>query len=213
MAAILPPIGAKGIYELDAPFTTLPTVTYTCKAIRTFDDIYKLNRDPFADYYTPLSISQERFELDKANGVCIITLIANDIGIETDDDSADTIIYVPSSFILKFPDGNNVIYSHIVLSVSLGPLPDYMELSDVRTDIADLVSAKVGVVPVVSIHKASMSGSMTQADADTAELGRQAGISDMETDYTRLRNLQLLYAALLDRYNTLEAAYIDVAGP
>lgn len=215
MARLTPPIGATGKYTLKTPFVTIPLGNYSCKAIRTFDDIFKLNVDVFEQYYVPMGISAEDYELDRVAGACIITLISNNIGVELETDPAyqDSIIYVPDTYILKFPDGNAVPYSHIVLSLSLGALPDYLELTDVMADIADLASQKVGVVPAVKIHKALSTDIVSQEDSDIAEAGRQGAITNRETLFTNNIKLQNMYNELQERYDALEAAYIDLVTP
>lgn len=210
MTSPVPAVGTSGLYVLDTPYELRPATTYTCKAVRSFDDIYRLNEDVFALYYEPYGLLQADFDADVVAGAVIVTLMANEIGLETLPTDPNTIVYVPSTYILTFPDGNSIPYSHIVLSASLGALPDYLDVSDIMTDIGDIISDKIGVVPEVNIHKALTSGVMTSADHEIAETGRQAAIVNVTTTYTQFRDLTNLYNSLLGQYNDLEAAFIEM---
>lgn len=212
MSILTPAIGASGIYELRLPFTIKPATTYTCKAIRLFEDIYRLNEDVYTLYYEPYGITPEDFQADADAGAAIITLMAVEIGTEIAPTDPQTVIYVPNTYIERFPDGDSVPYSHIVLSASLGAIPDYLDVSDTMADIGNIISEKIGVTPVVNIHKAGMSNVMTSNDHETAEMARQAAITNRNTIYTQYHDLDQLYTALLAQYNDLEASYIAMYG-
>lgn len=210
MSRLTPAIGASGIYELTSPYAVRPATTYTCKAIRSFDDIYRLNEDVFKLYYEPYGLSQAQFDADAAEGAVIVTLMANEIGLEISPSDPKTIVYVPDTYITKFPDGDVVPYSHVVLSASLGALPDYLDVTDTMNDIGNIISEKVGVTPTVNIHKASLSNVMNSADHEAAEVARQAAVTNRNTIYTQYNELDALYTALLAQYNDLEASYIGL---
>ena len=212
MPKLTPAIGASGIYELRSPFAVRPATTYTCKAIRLFEDIYRLNEDVFQLYYEPYGITLEQFQEDAAAGAAIITLMAVEIGLEVSPSDPQTIVYVPDTYINRFPDGDVVPYSHIVLSASLGAIPDYLDVSDTMADIGNIISEKIGVTPTVNIHKAGMSNVMTSADHETAELARQAAVTNRNTIYSQFNDLNNSYNALLAQYNDLEASYIAMYG-
>lgn len=211
MPRITPPIDASGLFVLLPPFTTIPGVTYTVKAIRTFDDIYRLNVDVFKNYYEPKGLSEAIFNADVAAGALMITLMANEIGLELSPSDPNTIIYVPDTYISHFPDGNDVPYSHIVLSASLGALPDYLDLSDIMSQIGTDISEKIGVTPIVNINKAKLNGVVPTADHIAFEIGREAAITNRNTKYTQYYDLDVKYQALKDQYDTLEASYISLA--
>lgn len=210
MSRITPAIGASGIYEVITPYTIRPATTYTCKAIRSFDDIYRLNEDVFALYYEPYGLTQSQFDADVVEGAVIVTLMANEIGLEVNPSDPKTIIYVPDTYISKFPDGDAVPYSHVVLSASLGALPDYLDVTDTMNDIGNIISDKIGVTPQVNIHKAPLSNVMTSSAHDAAEVARQAAVTNRNTIYTQYYELNNLYNSLLSQYNDLEASYINL---
>ena len=210
MSRITPAIGASGIYVVTTPYTIRPATTYTCKAIRSFDDIYRLNEDVFALYYEPYGLTLVEFNNDVAAGAVIVTLMANEIGLEVNPSDPKTIIYIPDTYISSFPNGDAIPYSHIVLSASLGALPDYLDVSDTMSDIGNIISEKIGVTPEVNIHKAPMSNVMTSSAHNAAEIARQAAVTNRNTIYTQYYELNNLYNSLLGRYNDLEASYIHL---
>lgn len=211
MANTVPAINASGIYTLLTPFETRPNTVYSCKAIRTFEDLYRLQQDVFKLYYEPYGLSQANFDADRiSNSVSIVTLVAVEVGLEINPSDPKTIIYVPSSYISSFPDSNNIPYSHIVLSASLGVIPDYLDVSDTMADIGNIISEKIGITPEVNIHKALSSGVVTESMHVTAETARQAAITNRNTIYSQFTELNNSYNSMLARYNTLEASFITM---
>jgi hypothetical protein len=74
--SLVPQIGAAGIYTLLSPFDTMLVsgVNYTCKAVRTIDDLLAAGVDPYAAYYNPTGtpIDKATYTADVAAGVQII---------------------------------------------------------------------------------------------------------------------------------------------
>lgn len=209
MARRTPPLLARGRYQLRNPFSAGTTTIYTCKAIRTFDDIYKLNIDVFETYYVPYGITEAEFEADRREGACIITLMSVPIGIQAD---APELIYVPDTFIESYPNMNDVTYNHVVLSLSMGALPDYLDLGLLKEKLGNVASEVIGVTPVVKEHIALSSGAISPAEHQTRETARLAAIQTRNTDYSNLRNLQASYDDLMVRYRALEQALIASQG-
>jgi hypothetical protein len=136
-ASITPNIGAQGVYTLAAPFAALviPNITYTCRAIRKLEDIIGSGEDPYETYYKPFNLSKEDFLRNLNNNDCIVSL----------QSSAANWIYVPSSYILAYPSGAGVKYQAMMIGVSLGTIPSSINLSNLETEIKDLVYHSLGV--------------------------------------------------------------------
>lgn len=185
---LTPPLNTVGRYVLRTPWIANPGVLYTCAAIRSFDDIYKLGLDVYTTYYTPMGVtdgvivsgSAFSFQNEKAQSPNIITLLGND----------NTVIYVPDTFIAKFPDLSEVKYSHMVLSVSLGALPDYLDLTDLKNNISDVVANVTGVSAAVKEHRAPSVNNPTSAQHEALEASRVALITVLDTTNAKLLKAQ-----------------------
>lgn len=207
MARRTPPLLAKGRYQLKAPFSAGISTVYVCKAIRTFDDIVKLNIDVFEKYYKPWGLTDAEYEADRREGACIITLMSSPIGIEAD---APELVYVPDTFILSYPDMTDVLYNHVVLSLSLGAIPDYLSLDFLKERLSEVASDVIGVEPVVNEHIALSSGAVSPAQHETRETIRLAAINTRTTSYSRVQELQASYQDLMTRYQALEQALLTL---
>lgn len=189
MAKKTPALHARGVYELKTPWVISQDVIYSCQAIRTFRDIYELGIDVFKTYYEPMGLDSSAFMADTLENANIITLIADNY-TPSELDGGTGIIYVPDTYILKYPDQTNVPYSHTVLSISFGPLPDSLNLGAVKLQLANVASDTIGVVPTVNEHRAASTGVVTPtqyADNETARLG---AIVIMESDYAKVKRLE-----------------------
>ena len=170
-----PPLNRMGLYILRAPWSADAAQVYTCKALRTFDDCVKLGIDVFNTYYVPYSQTQEVYNEDKAAGATIVTLM-----------SEKETIYVPDSFIEHYPDMTAFTYQNVVLSIGMGAIPDYLDLTFLSSQLAGSVSDVLGVVPTVLTHVAPSAKSMTADQHEIAEAARTAAIRTRVTDRAKL---------------------------
>lgn len=180
MDRMIPPIGTRGLYSLKSPWVTKPTVLYQCSAIREFVDLENLGVNVYETYYFPMGLERNVFEQDRRSGQVIVTL--------TSDTEAP--IYVPSSYIAAFPDLSYRNYQHIVLSASLGPLPDYIDLTFAKATVANVLSDVVGLTPTVHVSVAAMQGVISPQEHETLEAARQAAIVNRTTEYAKVLQLQ-----------------------
>lgn len=192
-----PSLYASGKYVLRTPFVANADRSYTCMAIRSFNDIYELKEDVFTKYYESNGLSDIIFNEDKEARVCIVTLMSEDAQV----------IYVPDSYIESYPDVSNVLYSRIILSVDLGALPDKLNLDFLNTQISNIVGDVIGVAaPGILVHKAPTTGFISaEAHADLEE-ARTAAITLIETDYAKVLQLQ----TQVDSQNQLIATMTDL---
>lgn len=199
MSNMIPPINARGLYELQSPWTLVPNQIYTCSAIRKFIDIQNLGFDVFKTYYEPYGLTQTEYNEDIAAGAVIVTLTSE----------TEAPVYVPSTYILKYPNESYHNYQHVVVSASLGPLPDYLDYTHVIQQVGALLSDTIGVVPTVNIHVAASEGSISPEDHDVAEAARQAAVANRVTDRSRLLALEQQNIQLTQQVDLLKQYISD----
>lgn len=177
MAVILrtPPLHRAGCYTLRAPFSADDSIVFSCMALRSFADCEKLSVDVYKTYYVPMGLSQAVYTADKAAGAHIVTLI-----------SETSVIYVPDSYIESYPSMTEYTYQNVVLSISLGAVPDYIDTTFLNTQLATTVSDVIGVTPTVNVHVSPSTGTVTPEQHEIAEAARSAAIKTRQTDYAKL---------------------------
>jgi hypothetical protein len=199
MALNVPPPGTRGLYSLKAPFKTVPNQLYSCGAIRYFKDIQNEGKNVYEKYYKPHDLTEADYARDVAANVVIITLLSE----------SQQPIYVPSSYILSFPGLTSYNYQHVVLSLSLGSLPDALDLTFLKTQIATTVSEVIGVMPTVFENVAPATGVVTPEQHDAMEAARQAAVTNRTTDYARYLEERDKRIALEAKVAALEKVIID----
>jgi len=190
MNQYIPPIGTAGLYHLDAPFATLliADLPYTCIGVRKLSDILAAGGNPLKDYYQSNSLTVDKFNEDYANDVCILSLQC----------SNGALLYVPTSFVLSYPDIGGVPYSTLALAISIGIVPDTLNLSYLQSKIVDDVRDIVGIDAVVNVVAISPPTLLSYDDSKAIEAARVAKITTTVTDYSKyLETLALLETARL----------------
>ncbi len=195
-----PPLYATGQWSVKTPFTVDENAIYTCKAIRSIDDIEARGIDPYEAFYKPLGISRDRYELDVTNLANIVTLMSD----------TQPVRYVPDTYIESYPDVTTVPYRHIVLSISLGAVPDTLVLDDLTTKLEELVETNIGIQGTVKVHQAgTVAKGLAQGTHRTLENNRLARIADNTTDRARVIELEEELERLRTQAATLEQIVID----
>lgn len=187
----IPTIGAAGLYRLQAPFDTLliAKTSYTCIAIRRLADFVAFGGDPKADYYTKYGVDDDTWTRDFNNPeVCIVSL----------QTTSGAQVYVPSTFILSYPNMGGVPYTSLVLGINLGPIPDKLNLSNLYTSMVNLVRDTIGINADVRSVAVSETELILQADHEALEVARQALIQTSATDSAKLLEM----STKLDNANT-----------
>jgi len=202
--SLTPPVGASGLFRLASPFEQdlIPGVNYTCIAVRKFADIQKLGIDPYATFYVPNGLAESIYVTDVANGECIVTLRSN----------GGAFLYVPTSYILSYPNMGGIPYTAIVLGVSLGAIPNYVDLTAVKVAIANVVHDMFGVTPQIQQAAISETKNMSIADANAIESARLAEITNNQTDRAMYLAAQAQLTAALAKIQELES-YIATTLP
>jgi hypothetical protein len=194
-----PPLHAKGIYQLLAPWTISATVLYECIAIRSFSDFIEKGENVFEKIYQPKGLTQAQYEADKAAGANIITLASGSLPV----------VHVPDTYIAAYPTLSNVAYKSVVLSVALGPLPDATDLTFLTTQVQGVVSDVIGVTSEVKIHVLPNNDVFTETQAEALETARQAAITNRKTDRAKLLEATETIAALQAKLATMQQIIID----
>lgn len=180
MSLKTPPLRAKGAYTLKTPWASEPGVIYECVAIRRFSELERAGVDIFEAYYEPKSILRSTYEADAAAGASIVTLTS----------ATHLTIEVPDTYIESYPQTDYVPYHTVILSLSLGPVADSVDLTFLKAQIAATVSDVYGFNPEVNTHTLPTDTIVTPAQHEALETARQAAITIRKTDRARVLELQ-----------------------
>ena len=191
-----PDIGQSGIYKLVFPFDTLvtPKVVYTCRSLRTINDILAAGEEIFDTYYKSIGLTKTDYERDAKANVCIVGL----------QSGTGEWIYVPTSYIESAPNMNGVKYTSLVLGVSLGPLPDKFNLEGLIAIFKDATTATIGLTPEVKGIVVSQPAILSREEHDRLTLARNEKITQNRTDYSRVREQTQLITQLNAKIEALE---------
>ena len=180
----------KGRFVVTAPWQFSPSVVYECIAIRSFEDVYKQLIDVYEAFYKPMGlidgVNGFIFSEEKAKAPNIITLVGSD----------GTVNYVPDTYIQAFPVMADIPYHHVALTVSLGALPEYVEVDLIAKEVSDLVSAKIGTAATASVGVAPLSSQPTREQHEMIETARLNAIKTFENNVTKIAKLQAENALL-----------------
>lgn len=178
----VPPINSKGFFSLKAPWTLPANTVYECIAVREFSDFTNIGEDVFALVYEPKGLKEAEYRKDRDAGVKIITLASK----------SEAMVFVPSSYVLGYPSMDNVAYSHVVMSISLGAIPDALDLTFLEDQIQGTVSNVIGVTPQVHVNVAPSDNYVTATQHAQLEQARQEAIQSRKTDLARLLESQAI---------------------
>lgn len=172
--SLTPPIGASGIFRLSGPYAALlqSNVSYTCDAVRKMTDIIVLGIDPHAEFYSEHGLTYQQYQNDLQNGECIVSLRSN----------GGHWVYVPTSYVLGYPNMGGIPYTAIVLGINIGAVPNYLDLSVIKQRVVDLVRETIGVTSTVTQVAISPTKNLPQSDHNAVEANRVANITATRTD-------------------------------
>jgi hypothetical protein len=203
MAQKTPPLKARGRYTLKAPWDAAidPLKLYTTIAIRSFKDIYELNVDVYTEYYLPMGLVD-----GVLYGIAIFSFSA-EANLEPNiitlySDTGET-IYVPDTYILSYPTMGDIKYNRCVLSIDLGPLPDYLDFSSLKASVQNLVAQTTGIAATALEHRSAHITNPTPPEHEVLETARLAGITVLETDLAKRLKANADKILLQDKIDTL----------
>lgn len=140
MKKFIPTIGEKGHYRLAQPFELGPNDYYCCKSIRKISELTSSGLDVFTEFYEPKGLSLDVYEEHAAEDIEIIGLMSDE----------GHWVYVPSTYMLGYPNMNGVAYRTYSLVAELPAFPVDQNFESIKEEIADIVRSILGVTPVVS---------------------------------------------------------------
>lgn len=191
VTSLTPPINAKGLFTVSAPYQTTPGsgdvsridpgVIYEVEAIRTFQDLQALNVDILGRVYTPVGLTQAQMDTDVLSAANIVTLQGP--GLPP--------VYIPSTYITRVPDDSAIQYEYIVMSMSLGALPSSIveQLTQVQQEIKATISDLIGVEPSIAIAVAPSTNAVTAEQYRLNELNRINAIKRRTTEHAQVLSL------------------------
>jgi hypothetical protein len=149
--------------------------------------------DILNEVYTKAGLVKADYDRDFKAGTKIVTLLADDA----------TPIYVPDSYIESYPMYDQRKYTHTILSIDLGALPDFLNLANLQLEISALTSDVVGKESKVTVHRAASSGLITPEQHEVAEVARLAAITRRTTYRAEVLKLQREKTALIEQNQVL----------
>lgn len=200
MALKTPPLHAKGVYQVELPWTIAADTIYECIAIRDFNDYMEAGQSVFDLFYAPKGLVLADYQTDKALGANIITL----------DSPTHPTIHIPDTYITAYPDLGHVAYKNVVLSISLGAIPDGLSLLFLKDQIQGAVSDVIGVISAdVKEHVAPFTGVITPDQHAALETAREAAIVNRTTDRAKVIALTAEKILLQEKIAALEQIVLD----
>lgn len=158
-------------------------------------DIVVLGIDPHAEFYAPHGLTYQHYEQDLLNGECIVSLRSN----------AGHWVYVPTSYVRSYPNTGGIPYTAIVMGINIGAVPNYLDLTQLKQRIVDLVRDTIGVSSTVTQVAISPTKNLPQADSNAIEAARTANITSTNTDRAQFINMRNQRDAALQKVAELEA--------
>lgn len=171
MARITPPMNISGAFLLRTPFVADPAKSYTVTAHRSFAELIARSQDPLKLVYAPVGLTATAYAEDQMEGAIVIAL----------RDSAGNIMYVPDTYIDRYPGLGSVPYSRLIGVVDLGMWPDYRDLDDVLATLKEGCKGKLGVDVEVTLARGALSNAMTEEQHTQLTAARNAAVTNNET--------------------------------
>ena len=175
-------VGTRGLFTLLTPFDTAmtPNVAYTVAAIRSLADIIAAGEDPYALFYQPANISQDDYQADVTNNALIVTFQSD----------GGQFIYVSDTYISAAPTIGGVPYTTLALAISLGPIPDSLDISALKQKLIDTITETIGVTSTITTIAISPTEILSYQNAAVVEAARLANITINTTDYAMYLHAQ-----------------------
>lgn len=195
MNYILPPIGSSGTYVLSTPFDTkVPAATQlTCKAVRRISDYLSSSEDPKTLCYINNGLTQDNYNEDAVEDMDIVSLQSGE----------GQWLYVPAKYIVSFPLSNGIPYRSIALAVNLPQLPVSQDISDMLTDISNIVRDHIGVVPAIDTVETSRVIQVDSTKHDVSQAARRL-VQNNKSDRTKVIEANILIGKLSTKIQELE---------
>lgn len=194
-----PALYSTGKWDIRTPFEVDANSVYVCIAIRSFQELRASGIDPFTQFYQPLGISEEVFLQDERNLVNVVTLFSD----------TQPMAFIPDSYIESYPDNTTMPYKHMVLSISLGAVPDTLVLTDIKEKVANLVLAEMGINTIVKEHHAGCATEfLSLQEHKVVEANRLSRLETNKSLYTVIAEQQRQIDQLTQNNKVLEEVIV-----
>jgi hypothetical protein len=199
---ILPQLHSTGVYKLKQPYDSLlnNNILYTCIAIRELQELKLKGIDAFNLYYEPYGLNKEQYNDDYVNNVAIITL----------KNSAGEIKFVPSSYLMSFPNSSGYQYAVLSLGINLGALPIDRDLTFLKQKLSDLIKDEIGVDSEAKIMQVSQVEVISDENHKTYEAARKNIMENSTTDRAKVIKLTKENEEYRTKVTELEQAIIQL---
>lgn len=195
--AYVPSLNVRGLFNLSAPFASvlIANVPYTCVGVRQIADIVASGIDPFDEYYVPNALAEVDYLAQVAAGVVIVTLQADE----------QTVVYVPSYYIVGAPEIGGHPYTQMLLAVDIGFVPDSLDLSYALTRLEEVALEYLGI-PNTTAHAVGVSHQFIRTEVEhTAVLATMTDNKlTLMTDHAKAIVLQAQVVELQSKITELE---------
>lgn len=183
---LTPTVNREGVYVANPPFVIDTTTIFRCEAIRTFPELIRRNIDVYAEYYAPVGLDKKIYIEDAELGAAIVTLKSAD----------GQLVYLPNSYIAAIPGQTGLNYQRNVIVADLGPVPSYVDVTQIESDIKTLIGRYVGVASEVSTTVLRHEGEFTDEEHIRMENLRKKNIRDHVPPSVTIAELQAQNAKL-----------------
>lgn len=184
MGTLFAEVGMKGTLTALSPFDTIikENVIYECLTVSSLKGLLASGEDGFELYYKPYGITQTIYDIDVESNVKILTLQSYD----------GQSVKVPTSFVSGLPDPSGVVYQMKALSIPISALPADVDLSTLKSDIADIVKKRLGVSCTIQELTYGSDFTLTQDEHTAYSQYRSTQITDTSSNLVRLEQLNTL---------------------
>ena len=192
-----PRVGMGGSFTVKPPFDAVvyPQVFYRVIAIESIRGLISRSFAVKEEIYDANGIPEEYYLGDLESDVAVLTL----------QNSAEDNVLIPMSFVLTIPQADGVIYSSIMLGVSLGAMPVSQDLSRVKEKIADLVLSELGVDSVIEETEYAAQALITSVQHAGIQVIREKKRASSKSNFTRISDLENTIERLKAQQRALEA--------
>lgn len=193
----MPVVGATGLFVLKPPFNSkMPAeVVFTCESVRSIKDYVAQNQDILAEVYVANTLGEAEYELAIQNDVPIVALRADQ----------GQWIYIPADYIERYPTVDGVMYRQMMFGVSTPPIDSSVDIEDLRTKIAQLVSDYIGRQVEVNTMELTVPFMLTMQAHLAEKAIRDAAIARQPPALAVIRNQQVIITAQAQQIQALEA--------
>ena len=191
MKYTVPPINTRGVFIFNAPYADDPDINkkeYEVVEIRKIKSFHDDGLDPLNNIYIKHGLTKDDFIEDLEGDVPIITLAVDD----------QQFLYVPADRIKEMPAIIGYTATERLITLSLGLVPDNINLDTLYENIATMVHDTISIKPDMT----EQPGGPTVLISDTDYNNYKKMMANQARSYNK--SWRVLYEEQSVRYRTLE---------